>query len=149
MKNIHNELHVIFGTGPVGTTLAEQLSTAGKHVRLVNRSGKGSAPAGVELVAGDALQSDVVRNLCQGAATVYHCANVSYEQQVAIIPRLQESMIEGVAPTGAKLIVTDTLYMYGQTHGQVMKESSPNAAITHKGQMRSRVSEAYLTAHHE
>lgn len=149
MKNIPQELHVIFGTGPVGLTLASQLEAAGKQVRLVNRSGKGQAPAGVELVAGDALQSDVVRTLCQGAATVYHCANVSYEQQVAIIPRLQESIIEGVAPTGAKLIVVDTLYMYGQTHGQVMKESSPNAATTRKGQMRARVAEAYLAAHRE
>ncbi len=147
MKNIRQELHVIFGTGPVGLTLASQLEAAGKQVRLVNRSGKGQAPAGIELVAGDALQSDVVRTLCQGAAAVYHCANVAYEQQVAIIPRLQESIIEGVAPTGAKLIVTDTLYMYGQTHGQVMKESSPNTATTRKGQMRARVAEAYLAAH--
>lgn len=118
MENIHRELHVIFGAGPVGLTLAEQLSAAGKQVRLVNRSGKGQAPAGVELVAGDALQADVVRNFCQGATAVYHCANVPYEQQVAIIPRLQESILEGVAPTGAKLIVTDTLYMYGQPMGK-------------------------------
>lgn len=149
MKNIHQELHVIFGTGPVGLTLASQLEAAGKQVRLVNRSGKGQVPGGVELVAGDALQSDIVHNLCQGAAAVYHCANVSYEQQVAIIPRLQESIIEGVAPTGARLIVTDTLYMYGRTHGQVMKESSPNAATTRKGQMRARVADAYLAAHRE
>jgi len=149
MKNTDNELHVIFGTGPVGLTLAEQLLAAGRQIRLVNRSGKGQVPAGVELVTGDALQADVVRDLCQGAAAVYHCANVSYEQQVAIIPRLQESMIEGVAPTGARLIVVDTLYMYGQTHGHVMKESSPHAATTRKGQMRARVAEAYLTAHRE
>jgi len=149
MKNTQNELHVIFGTGPVGITLAEQLSVAGKQVRLVNRSGRGQAPAGVDLVAGDALQEDVVRNLCQGAATVYHCANVAYEQQVEIIPRLQESILEGVAPTGAKLIVTDTLYMYGQTHGQAMKESSPYAATTRKGQMRAKVAEAYFAAHRE
>jgi nucleoside-diphosphate-sugar epimerase len=149
MKNINHELHVIFGTGPVGITLAEQLSAAGKQVRLVNRSGKGQTPAGVELVAGDALQSDVVRDLCQGATAAYHCANVAYEQQVEIIPRLQKSIIEGVAAAGAKLIVTDTLYMYGQTHGQVMKEDSPHAATTRKGQMRARVAETYLAAHRE
>jgi nucleoside-diphosphate-sugar epimerase len=149
MKNRQHELHVIFGTGPVGITLASQLEAAGCRVRLVNRSGKGQAPAGVELVAGDALQSEVVRTLCQGATAVYHCANVAYEQQVAIIPRLQESIIEGIAPTGAKLIVTDTLYMYGQTHGQIMKESSPNAATTRKGQMRARVAETYLRTHRE
>jgi nucleoside-diphosphate-sugar epimerase len=149
VKNIDHELHVIFGTGPVGMTLAEQLSAAGKQVRLVNRSGKGQAPAGVELVAGDALQSDVVRDLCQGATAAYHCANVAYEQQVEIIPRLQKSIMEGVAAAEAKLIVTDTLYMYGQTHGQVMKEDSPYAATTRKGQMRARVAETYLTAHRE
>lgn len=147
MKNIDPELHVIFGAGPVGITLAEQLSLAGKQVRLVNRSGRGQAPAGVELVAGDALQSDVVRDLCQGATAAYHCANVAYEQQVEIIPRLQKSIMEGVAAAGAKLIVTDTLYMYGETHGQVMREDSPYAATTRKGQMRARVAETYLAAH--
>lgn len=149
MEHNRQELHVIFGTGPVGITLAGQLLAAGKQVRLVNRSGKGDIPAGAELAAADALQSAVVRNLCQGAVAVYHCANVSYDQQVTIIPRLQESLIEGVAPTGAKLVVVDTLYMYGQTHGQVMKESSPHAATTRKGQMRAQVAEAYLAAHRE
>lgn len=148
-NNIQHELHVIFGTGPVGITLAEQLRDAGKQVRLVNRSGKGQVPTGVALVAGDALQADVVRTLCQGATAAYHCANVAYEQQVEIIPRLQESMIEGLAPTGAKLIVTDTLYMYGRTRGQAMKESSPHAATTRKGQMRAKVAETYLRTHRE
>ncbi|MBA2394941.1 MAG: NAD-dependent epimerase/dehydratase family protein [Ktedonobacteraceae bacterium] len=149
MENITNELHVIFGTGPVGMTLAAQLRATGKHVRLVNRSGKGQAPGGAELMAGDALQSEVVRKLCQGAAVVYHCANVPYEQQLDIIPRLQKSIIEGVAPTGARLIVTDTLYMYGETHGKVMKETTPYTATTRKGQMRAKVAQSYLAAHRE
>ena len=50
------DLHVVFGTGPVGTTLADELLARGKRVRLVNRSGKMAepTPAGVDLVAGDA-----------------------------------------------------------------------------------------------
>lgn len=149
MSHNNQELHVIFGTGPVGLTLAEQLLAAGKQVRLVNRSGKGQVPAGAELVGGDALKSDVVRELSQGAVAAYHCANVPYQQQVEIIPRMQASVIEGVAAVGAKLIVTDTLYMYGQTYGKAMKESSPYAATTRKGQMRARVAETYLKAHRE
>jgi nucleoside-diphosphate-sugar epimerase len=149
MNRNNQELHVIFGTGPVGLTLAEQLLAEGKHARLVNRSGKGQVPAGAELVAGDALQAEVVRELCQGAVAAYHCANVPYQQQVEIIPRLQASIIEGVAAVGAKLIVTDTLYMYGQTHGKAMKESSPYTATTRKGQMRAQVAETYLKAHRE
>ena len=43
-------------------------------------------------------------------------------------------VIAGAA--GAKLIVTDTLYMYGETHGKVMTEATPYAATTRKGQLR-------------
>jgi nucleoside-diphosphate-sugar epimerase len=98
MKNTQNELHVIFGTGPVGLMLASQLEAAGKQVRLVNRSGKGQAPAGVELVAGDALQSDVVRTLSQGAAAVYHCANVAIECRNGL--RFRDTKLECILNTG-------------------------------------------------
>jgi hypothetical protein len=84
-------LHVIFGTGPVGLTLADELLARGKRVRLVNRTGKAPAPAGVELVAADATNADAAIHLCQGAAVVYHCANVSYAQQYEVMPQLQKS----------------------------------------------------------
>lgn len=50
------DLHVVFGTGPAGTTLADELLARGRRVLLVNRSGQlpDAVPAGVELVAGDA-----------------------------------------------------------------------------------------------
>lgn len=69
--NTPKELHIIFGTGPVGTTLADELLAKGKQVRLVNRSGKGQVPAGAELVAGDASKLEMVQDLCQGASVVY------------------------------------------------------------------------------
>jgi nucleoside-diphosphate-sugar epimerase len=142
-----NELHVIFGTGPVGMTLADELLTRGKRVRLVNRSGKGEVAPGVELVGGDALQSEVVRDLTHGAAVVYHAANVAYHDQVAVMPRMQQSILTGVAASGAKLVVMDTLYMYGPTHGQAMTEDTPYAATTRKGRMRAQLAQAYINAH--
>ncbi|MBC8076110.1 MAG: NAD-dependent epimerase/dehydratase family protein [Chloroflexales bacterium] len=141
------ELHVIFGTGPVGTTLADELLAHDKRVRLVNRSGKGEVAASAELVKGDALQPNVVRELTQGAAVVYHCANVAYQDQVTVMPHLQQSMLAGVAASGAKLVVMDTLYMYGETHGQAMTEATPFAATTRKGRMRAQLAQAYLQAH--
>ena len=145
----NKELHVIFGTGPVGTTLAEVLLTQDKRVRLVNRSDKGHIVAGAELIKGDAMQSEVVRDLTQGAAVVYHCANVPYPDQVVVMPQLQKSMLAGVAGTGARLVVMDTLYMYGKTHGQVMTEITPFAATMRKGQMRAQLAQTYLKAHHD
>ena len=40
----HDELHVVFGTGPVGLAVMRELHAQGKRVRLVNRSGTAAAP---------------------------------------------------------------------------------------------------------
>lgn len=144
-----NETHVIFGTGPVGTTLADELLARGKRVRLVNRSGKGEVAPGAELIKGDVMQPDAVRDLSQGAAVVYHCANVAYQDQVAVMPQMQKSILAGVAASGAKLVVMDTLYMYGKTHGQAMSETTPFRATTRKGRMRAQLADEYLKAHRD
>jgi nucleoside-diphosphate-sugar epimerase len=142
-----NETHVIFGTGPAGTTLAELLISQGKKVRAVNRSGKANLPKNVEVVAGDLLEPDQVRTLTKDAAVVYHCANVAYEKQVELMPVFQDNIMDASARAGAKLVVLDTLYLYGKTHGQPMTEETPFAAITRKGLMRKQLAEKYLAAH--
>jgi 2-polyprenyl-6-methoxyphenol hydroxylase-like FAD-dependent oxidoreductase len=48
-----DELHVVFGTGPVGLAVMRELHGQGKRVRLVNRSGTASAPQSVEVVKGN------------------------------------------------------------------------------------------------
>lgn len=145
--DLSKELHVIYGTGPVGTTLADELLGRGHCVRLVNRSGKGDVARGAELVQGDALQPQSVRELTEGATAVYHAANVSYEKQVAIMPQMQQAILEGVAANGAKLVVMDTLYMYGETGGNVMTEETSFQATTRKGKMRADLARNYIQAH--
>lgn len=147
--NESRELHVIFGTGPVGTTLADELLARGRRVRLVNRSGKDQVAPGAELVKGDALKPQIVHDLTRGAAVVYHAANVAYQNQVEIMPKMQQSILEGVAASQAKLVVMDTLYMYGETHGQVMTEDTPFKATTRKGRMRAELAQNYLKAHRD
>jgi hypothetical protein len=47
----NGELHVVFGTGPVGMSVMEGLMQTGRRrVRMVNRSGRASMPEGVEVV---------------------------------------------------------------------------------------------------
>lgn len=145
--NAQNELHVIFGTGPVGLSLAEELLTQGKHVRLVNRSGKGQIPAGAELVAGDASRLANAQELSRGAAVIYNATHAPYEQWPEVLPRLQENMIESAAAAGAKLVVIDTLYLYGETRGEPMTEAMPHAATSRKGRMRAQLAWGYLQAH--
>jgi uncharacterized protein YbjT (DUF2867 family) len=51
----NQELHVIFGTGPVGQAVARELVKRGKIVKMINRSGKKpeGAPVGVSIATGD------------------------------------------------------------------------------------------------
>ncbi|HEY0603429.1 MAG TPA: NAD-dependent epimerase/dehydratase family protein [Herpetosiphonaceae bacterium] len=142
-----HDLHVIFGTGPAGSTLAEQLVAAGVQVRAVNRSGKAKLPPQVEVVAADILDPSAVRAVVADAGVIYHCANVPYPQQVEVLPRFQAHIIEGAAHAAARLVVLDTLYVYGETRGMPMRESTPYAATTRKGRMRAELVEVYLAAH--
>jgi nucleoside-diphosphate-sugar epimerase len=116
--------------------LADELRAMGKQVRLINRSGKGQVPKGAELVAGDASRLEIVQDLCRGASVVYNCTHAPYHIWPETLPRLQENMIEGAASVGAKLVVIDTLYLYGETHGQPMTEATPYAATSRKGRLR-------------
>lgn len=145
--NTNCDVHVIFGTGPAGSTLAEQLVAAGKQVRAVNRSGKAKLPPQVEVVAADMLDSSAVRAVSADANVIYHCANVPYPQQVEIMPKFTAHIIEAAARASAKLVVLDTLYVYGRTRGMLMRETTPYAATTRKGRMRAELVETYLAAH--
>jgi len=144
------ELHVVFGTGPLGMAAMKALSADGKAVRLVNRSGKPHPqlplPAGVEVVAGDAYNAASVRDLTKGAAAVYQCAQPGYTEWPQKFPPLQAAILEGTAASGAKLIVGENLYMYGDVNGP-FTEDLPNAAQTRKGRVRAQLSEALLAAH--
>lgn len=148
--NTQPELHVIFGTGPVGLTLADVLLAQGKEVRIISRSGKAVVPIGAEHAAADVFDTGTTTNLCRGAAVIYNCTNApSYAEQVAVVPRLAEAFIQVASATGAKLIVTDTVYPYGETQGTPITEDTPHAAVSRKGRMRAAVAETYFQAHRE
>lgn len=74
------ELHVVFGTGPVGLAVADELSRRGKRVRLVTRSGKADAPEGTLGVGGDATDKAFAREVSAGAAVVYFALNPPYHR---------------------------------------------------------------------
>ena len=105
------ELHVIFGTGPLGAATARELLARGKAVRMVNRSGRGDMPQGATVVRGDAYDAKAVAELSAGAAAVYQCAQPAYADWATKFPPLQASIIEGVARSGAKLVVVENLSM--------------------------------------
>jgi nucleoside-diphosphate-sugar epimerase len=145
--NRQTEQHVIFGVGPLGRAVMRALRAEGKPVRMVNRSGKAEGlPAEVPLAACDANQPRQVQAVTAGASHVYQCAQPAYTKWPTEFIPLQNSIIEGVAANGAKLIIGDNLYMYGFVQGPI-HEGLPNAATTIKGRVRAQAAEQALAAH--
>ncbi|MDQ3301869.1 MAG: NAD(P)H-binding protein, partial [Actinomycetota bacterium] len=96
-------LHIVFGTGPVGMSVMDELVGKGKSVRMVNRSGRASVPEGVEVLGGDATNEAFAREASEGASVVYFALNPTYTRWTELFPPLQSGVIEGAAAAGAKL----------------------------------------------
>jgi len=142
------DLHVVFGAGPLGRSVMHELARRGKRVRMVNRSGMmRDAPPGVEVAAGDAYEPAAARTLTKGAAVVYQCAQPAYTEWPQKFPLLQAAVLEGAAANGARLVIGENLYMYGDTNGTPLTEDLPYAARGSKGRTRAAMAQAALTAH--
>ena len=141
-------LHVIFGTGPLGRYTAEALLAAGHRVRLVSRSGTvESPPPGAELVAVDALDLAQTKSLVAGAESVYQCAQPAYHRWVEEFPALQNAVLDAAAHAGAKLVVAENLYQYGNPMGKPLTESTPYNPCSKKGRVRAEMTGALFAAH--
>jgi nucleoside-diphosphate-sugar epimerase len=145
----NGELHVVYGTGPVGMSVMDALVQKGprRRVRMVNRSGKASVSEGVEVVGGDATNEAFTREVSDGASVVYFALNPPYDKWPEQFPPLQAGVLEGAASAGAKLVAMENLYMYGLTDGRPLTEDLPYAPNTRKGTVRARMSEELMEAH--
>ena len=140
--------HVVLGTGAIGRAVMEELVSRGESVRMVNRSGRmDEVPAGVEVKAADLYDQAQVREVTRGAKVAYQASQPNYFEWQEKFPPLQKSIIDGLAGTGAKLVLVENLYMYGATNGTPMTEDMPHNARTRKGRVRSEMSRAAFEAH--
>jgi nucleoside-diphosphate-sugar epimerase len=146
MRN-SGQLHVVFGTGPIGSAVMNELLARGHQVRVVNRHGNINLPEGTELVQGDATNPAFTREACEEATVVYNCTNAPYTRWPELFPPLQAGILEGAASAGAKLVSMENVYMYGPTHGKPLTEDLPYGATTRKGRVRAHMARDLLAAH--
>jgi nucleoside-diphosphate-sugar epimerase len=78
---------------------------------------------------------------------VYQTAQPHYHEWPEKFPPLQKSIIDGLTGSDAKLVITENLYMYGETNNKPLTEDTPYNAHTRKGKVRAELSEAALAAH--
>ncbi len=124
-----------------------ELVGRGERVLMVNRSGEGVVPEGVDVVAGDAADRNFCREICRGAGVVYQCLNPPYDRWPELFPRLQAGVLEGAAHAEAKLVSMENMYLYGLAHGEPFTEKRPYTAMTHKGRVRADMAQTLHEAH--
>jgi len=144
-----NKKNIVFGTGPLGLWVAQNLAEKNVRVTLVNRKGEieQKLPEQVEIIAGDATDPNIVHRICKEADAIFHCAMPPYTEWPDKFPSLTNGILEGVSREGTKLIYGDNLYMYGDTDGRPIFENLPYAATGHKGKVRTEMAEMLLNAH--
>jgi nucleoside-diphosphate-sugar epimerase len=144
-----SELHVVFGSGPVGLAVVDELLAQGKQVRVASRSGaRRGLPESVEVVRGDATNPEDTRRVCAGASHVYSCVNApDYHRWPEQFPPLQRGVLAGAAAAGAKLIVMENLYMYGPHGGVPMTEAMPLRGHGSRSTTRRLLTEELFAAH--
>jgi nucleoside-diphosphate-sugar epimerase len=141
-----NELHVIFGTGPLGKATMRELLKMGRRVKMVNRSGKAEVPSEVEVMKADANDPTQTRQITKGAHAVYFAAQPAYHRWVQEFPALQAGVLEGAIANDAILVSGENTYMYGEVD-RPQTEDMPYTATTRKGKVRGQMSQTLLEAH--
>ena len=140
-----DRLHIVFGTGQVGSALAAHLAGLGIAVRAVSRH-RPAALAGVDWRAADAADPEAAAGAAKGAAVIYQCLNAPYTQWPQRFPPLQRGVLGAAERTGALLVSLENLYGYGPAGGQPMTEDLPLAAAGVKGRARAAMTGELLAA---
>ncbi len=144
-----NSLHVIFGTGPLGLSVMHALLNKGYSVRMVNRSGSADVPKEIEVWQADVLKGSNVPESAEGASVVYQCVNPPYDKWPEQFPAMQKNILEAAAKTGARLVIGENVYMYGDTNGLPLTEDLAYNADSRKGKVRAQMALDALQAHRD
>jgi nucleoside-diphosphate-sugar epimerase len=141
-----SDLHVIFGTGPVGCWTARALLAMGRRVRAVNRSGLRSPllAAEVELVRADVADAAAASEVAKGAVAVVQALNPPYHLWQELFPTLQANAMAAAMAAGARYVSIENLYMVDAS-GPI-RETSPIAPVSRKGALRQRMAEVVQEA---
>ena len=141
-----DRLHVVFGTGQVGSALAAHLAGLGLAVRAVSRHRPPALAGGIDWRAADVTDPEAAVDAAKGASVVYQCVNAPYTQWPELFPPLQRGVLAAAERTGALLVALENLYGYGPTGGRPMTEDLPLAATTVKGRTRAVMTAELLAA---
>lgn len=100
----------------------------------------------VELIVGDAGNTDHVENAMKDVGTIYYCVNVPYNRWEQDALNLFEITLNAAVKHKCKLIFPGNVYVYGHAQYNPVNEEHPLAAHTKKGKIRIRMEEMLAEA---
>ena len=119
----------------------------GLRVRLVQRRTPAAASLpGVETARADVSDTGSAQKAFEGASVVYHTANPIYTEWSRLLLPLTRGIVEGATRAGAHLVALDNLYMYGRAPGGIMREDTPVAPCSAKGELRAEAARVMLAS---
>ena len=131
-----SQIHVVLGSGVVGSRLASRLGGAGNRVLLISRTESGSAIPNVEKIKVDASSFSSLISAAPKANFIYNCINPPYNKWDKEWPRINKAVIEYAISTQAVLVTCSNLYGYGPYKG-ILTEELPLNATWKNGRVRA------------
>jgi nucleoside-diphosphate-sugar epimerase len=131
-------IHVVIGSGTVGTNLAKRIGATGERVLLLSRSINRPELENVKRVKADAASLSSLISAAPKADYIYNCANPPYNKWAEEWPPINTALIELAKKTGAVLVTCSNLYGYGPYNG-VLTEDLPLNATWKNGRVRAEM----------
>ncbi|WP_246792873.1 NAD-dependent epimerase/dehydratase family protein [Burkholderia perseverans] len=143
----------LFGAaGAIGQSIAEALREARRPYRVVGRNlaalrDRFGADPLAEIVGWDPEAPESIRAAADGIDTLVYLVGVNY-WQFELHPELMRRTLDGAIAAGVKRIVLiGTVYPYGHSRGNPVREDHPREPHTFKGRMRKAQEDLLLAAH--
>jgi uncharacterized protein YbjT (DUF2867 family) len=114
-------LHVVFGTGQVGSALAAHLASLDMAVRAVSRHRPATLAGGIDWRAADVTDPEAAADVAKGASAVCQCVNAPYTQWPERFPPLQRGVLAAAEAGRVRLAIgrASDFFGPGVTQGSV------------------------------
>jgi len=129
-------IHVVVGSGTVGTQLAKRLGETGESVFLLARTTNAAELKNVKRLQADAASFSSLITAAPKADYIYNCVNPPYNKWEEQWPPINQALIELAKKTRAVLVTCSNLYGYGPYNG-VLTEDLPLNSTWKNGRVRA------------
>ena len=131
-------IHLVAGSGAVGSSLALILAESGLDVVVATRSGSGPKHPKIKLLTVDMSDFSALYQTVPTAEAIYNCVNPPYHRWAQEWPVIAQTFLSYAEKTGAVLVTCSNLYGYGPVNIPIV-ESMPLVATFVNGKIRAQM----------